>query len=205
MKLPLYFLPFTIGILIALLMSSCALTNCNNRDLTGNLEDAVNGMLVSLEILNEVDKNLIEAVKFQTNQTTEFRDDTNAKFDLFQNEIVKIKNDIRNKFPQAANVEEEEQTAISETPFLTLTIEKTEWLLGDILVFTGAAHPSDLVSITIKLPDRTLLQGTALPGDIVNGMYRIEIATHFDHAPGTWTVFAKQGREQSTTLIFKVE
>ena len=133
------------------------------------------------------------------------KDDIKEKFDLFQTEIVKIKNDIRNKFPQASTVEQEGQTAISETPFLTLTMEKTEWLLGDTLVFTGTAHPSDLLSITVKLPDRTLLTGSALPGEIVNGMYRIEIATNFDHTPGTWTVFAKQGKEQSKTLFFTVE
>jgi len=139
------------------------------------------------------------------NELNKTKDDIKEKFDLFQTEIVKIKNDIRNKFPQASTVEQEEQTAIAETPFLTLTMEKTEWLLGDTLVFTGTAHPSDLVSVTIKLPDRILLTGSALPNEIVNGMYTIEIATSFDHTPGTWYVFAKQGKEQSDTLIFKVE
>jgi len=203
MKIPLFYLPFTIGIIVALLLSSCALTNCNEKD-TGVI-DAINGILVDIQALTEQNKIIFDAVTKQAYLTSELRNETKQTFDLFQNEIVKIKNDIRNKFPQASIVEQEEQTAISETPFLTLTMEKTEWILGDTLVFTGAAHPSDLVSITIKLPDRTLLQGTALPGEIVNGMYRIEIATNFDHAPGTWTVFAKQGREQSTTLIFKVE
>jgi len=139
------------------------------------------------------------------NELNQTKDDIKEKFDLFQTEIVKIKNDIRNKFPQASTVEQEGQTAIAETPFLTLTMEKTEWLLGDTLMFTGTAHPNDLVSITVKLPDRTLLTGSALPNEIVNGMYGIEIATSFDHAPGTWTVFAKQGKEQSKTLFFNVE
>jgi len=189
---------------ITLFLSGMALIGVQNNSNT-NLTDAVNGLIVELDEIGKTNNKLIGLIfdlenNMESNQTAIYE-----KFDLFQNEIVKIKNDIRNKFPQASTVEQEEQTVISETPFLTLTIEKTEWLLGDILVFTGAAHPSDLVSITIKLPDRTLLQGTALPSDIVNGMYRIEIATSFDHSPGTWVVFAKQAREQSNTITFKVE
>jgi len=133
------------------------------------------------------------------------RHNIEAKFSLFQNEIVKIKNDIRNKFPQASDVEQEQQTVISGTPFLTLTIEKTEWTLGETLVFTGTANPHDLVSITVKQPNRMLLHGQALPSQIINGMYKIEVETEFDHTPGAWYVFAKQGKEQSDTLVFKVE
>ena len=124
---------------------------------------------------------------------------------LNKDSIVVIKEDIKSKFPYASTVEQEQQTVISDTPFLTLTIEKTEWTLGATLVFTGTANPHDLVSITIQLPDRKLLHGNALPVDIIGGAYRIEIETELDHPTGTWTAFAKQGKEQSKTLIFKVE
>ncbi len=124
---------------------------------------------------------------------------------LNKDSIVAIKEDIKSKFPQASTVEEEEQTAISQTPFLTLTMEKSEWTVGATLIFTGTATPHDLVSITVKLPDRTLLYGQAVPADIINGVYRIEVITELDHVAGFWTVFAKQGKEQSATLTFKVE
>ena len=124
---------------------------------------------------------------------------------LNKDSIVAIKEDIKNKFPQASTVEQEQQTVISDTPFLTLTIEKSEWTLGATLVFTGTANIHDLVSITVKLPDRKLLHGDALPSQIIDGTYRIEVETELDHAPGTWTAYAKQGKEQSKTLNFKVE
>jgi len=203
-SLPLFYLPVSIGILVALLLSSCALTDCNDKN-APNLTDAVNGILVELTKQTTLNDDLVELLETTSEDFVAYRTATNDKFDLFQNEIVKIKNDIRNKFPQASETEEEEQTAIAETPFLTLTMEKSEWLLGDTLVFTGTAHPNDLLSITVKLPDRTLLYGQAVPTEIINGSYRIEIVTDFDQPAGFWTVFAKQGKEQSKTLTFKVE
>lgn len=153
---------------------------------------------VAWYLFNNYTKTIIDPIQ---KDVTELRDDVK----LNKGQIVGIKNDIKNKFPQASEVEEEEQTAISETPFLTLTMEKSEWTLGATIVFTGTATPHDLVSITVKLPDRTLLYGQVVPADIINGSYRIEIETEFDQPAGFWTVFAKQGKEQSTTLTFKVE
>jgi len=198
----LHYLFFTIAV-IALFVGSFALASVQSA------YDKINAIEIPEEGFDwRTDKEFWKFVNdnyISENELNQTSDDITEKFDLFQTEIVKIKNDIRNKFPQASPVDQEEQTAIAETPFLTLTIEKTEWLLGDTLVFTGTALPNDLVSITVKLPDRTLLTASAVPNEIVNGMYRIEIATSFDHAPGTWTVFAKQGKEQSKTLFFNVE
>jgi len=130
---------------------------------------------------------------------------TNAEFATFKNEIVKIKNDIKNKFPVASPVDDEEQSAIADTPFLTLKMDKIEFVLGDSITFRGTAQPNDAILITIKQPDRSLEQHPISKTEIINGQYITEFPTSFDDAPGTWTAYARQGSDQTKVLTFKVE
>ncbi len=139
------------------------------------------------------------------NELNKTNDDIKAEFLTFKNEIVKIKNDIKNKFPQASTVEDEEKTVIAGTPFLTLQIDKTEFVLGESITFRGTAHPSDAVLITIKRADRSLDQHAVSKTEIINGQYVTEFPTSFDDVPGTWSAYARQGSEQTKTLTFKVE
>ena len=122
-----------------------------------------------------------------------------------KNEIVKIKNDIRNKFPQASSVEKEEQETIASTPFLTLKMDQTEFLLGEIITFRGNASPNYPIMITIKLPDRTLESVPVSKTAIINGEYSGEFQTSFDDPKGTWQVYARQLGDQTKTITFKVE
>ena len=138
----------------------------------------------------------------ELNQTN---DDIEANFITFQNEIVKIKKDIKSKFPQASEVEQQEQTSISTTPFLTLKMDQTEFLVGEVIVFHGIASPTHPVIITVKLPDRTLESVAVSKTAIINGEYTAEFQTQFDSPKGTWQVYARQLSDQTKTLTFKVE
>lgn len=201
---PLFYLPFSIGIIVALLMSSCAMTGCYDKGLTPFVE-AVNGLLVDVEELKESAKTHEEVLQKQAYDVSELRNDTDVKFDLFQNEIVKIKNDIKNKFPQASDVITTEQTSISSTPFLTLTMNKSEFLLGETITFRGMATPTHAVIITIKLPDRALESVAVSKTDIINGEWIAEYPTRFDSPKGTYQVYARQLDDQTKTLTFIIE
>ena len=133
------------------------------------------------------------------------KNDIETKFDTFQNEIVKIKIDIKNKFPQASDVETQEQTSTSSTPFLTLTMDQTEFLVGEVITFRGMATPTQAVIITLKLPDRTLEAIGVSKEAIINGEYTAEFQTKFDSPLGTWQVYARQLDDQTKTLTFTVE
>jgi len=195
-----FFALAVIGILVSVYAIIGVQNNSNNiKDIEIPIVEEGFNWRNNTAFWNFINDNYISEIELNTT-----KDEINAYAKLNKDSIVAIKEDIKNKFPQASAVEEEEQTAISETPFLTLTMEKSEWTLGATLIFIGTATPHDLVSLTVKLPDRTLLYGQAVPNEIINGSYRIEIETELDHLPGTWTVFAKQGKEQSTTLTFIV-
>ena len=146
------------------------------------------------DLLEELENDII------SNQT-----ETNERFSTFQNEIVAIKKDIKNKFPQASTVETQKQTSIGTTPFLTLKMDQTEFLLGEIIQFHGNASPTHAVIITIKLPDRMLESVAVSKSNIINGEYTAEFQTRFDDAKGTWQVYARQLDDQTKTLTFKVE
>jgi len=136
-RIPLFILPISIGIIIALLLSSCALTDCNDKG-APNLTDVVNGILEFQQIQLETDDNILFALKQINIVQSNSQNETNDKFDLFQNEIIKIKQDIKNKFPQASEVETTEQTSIASTsPFLTLSMEQDTFLLGGVIKFHG--------------------------------------------------------------------
>lgn len=129
---------------------------------------------------------------------------TKADIELNFDEITKNKLDIKKKFPQGSAVEEEPQSVIADTPFLTLKMDKTEFLLGEKIIFRGNAHPNDPVLITIKRADRTLEQHAVSKTEIINGQYVTEFPTRFDDIPGTWSAYARQGSDQTKTLTFKV-
>lgn len=130
---------------------------------------------------------------------------TKAEVKLNFDEITKTKRDIKNKFPQGANVPDEGQTTGATTPFLTLTMDKTEFLAGEIIQFRGMAIPTHSIQITLKLPDRTLEPIVISKTDIVDGQYTAEFQTKFDSPKGTWTAYARQLGDQTNTISFILE
>jgi len=97
-SLPLFYLPVSIGILVALLLSSCALTNCNDKD-APNLTDAVNGLLETQQKQREFNNDILEGLDSIVFSLETMNNETSDKFDLFQNEIIKIKQYVQQYVP----------------------------------------------------------------------------------------------------------
>jgi len=201
----LHYLFFAIAVIGAFLGTMGVIagqTNFNNNE---NLTEVINGILELQQIQLETDENIILILKSTDYNLSELGNQTNDKFNIFQNEIVKIKTDIKNKFPQASQVVQQEQSSIASTPFLTLEMDQTEFLLGEIIRFNGVASPTHAVIITVKLADRTLESVAVSKSEIINGEYTAEFQTRFDDPKGTWQVYARQSDDQTKTLTFKVE
>ncbi len=210
LKLPLIFYVFLavgiVGVFLGAMGVIGAQNNFNdNENDNANLVKVVNGILEFQQIQLETDANTLFVLKQINMVQSNFQNETSDKFSTFQNEIVKIKNDIRSKFPQASSVPQESQSAIAGTPFLTLKMDKIEFVLGDKIIFRGNAQPDDAIIITIKLADRTTVQHPISKTAIINGQYSTEFQTSFDDAPGTWTAYARQTGDTTKTLSFKVE
>jgi len=210
LKLPLIFYVFlAVGIVGVFLGAMGVIGAQNNFDKNANdnanLIEVVNGILEFQQIQLETDEGMVLILKSANYDISELTNKTNDKFVIFQNEIVKIKNDIKNKFPQASSVPQESQSVIAGTPFLTLKMDKSEFVLGDKIIFRGTAQPNDAIIITIKLADRTTQQHPISKTEIINGQYVTEYQTSFDDAPGTWTAYARQTGDTTKTLSFKVE
>lgn len=209
-KLPFIFYIFLAVAIIGLFLGAMGVIGSqnsfdSNEKSNANLVEVINGILEFQQIQLETDENMILILKSTDYDISELTNKTNDKFVIFQNEIVKIKNDIRNKFPQASSVEKEEQKTIATTPFLTLKMDQTEFLLGELITFTGIASPNYPIMITIKLADRTLESVPVSKTSIINGEYFAEFQTSFDDPIGAWQVYARQLGDQTKTLTFKVE
>ncbi len=210
LKLPLIFYVFlAVGIVGVFLGAMGVIGAQNNFDSNeksnANLVEVINGILEFQQIQLETDDSILFALKQINIVQSNSQNETNDKFDIFQNEIVKIKNDIRSKFPQASSVPQESQSVIAGTPFLTMKMDKKEFVLGDKIIFSGTAQPNDAIIITIKQGDRKLVQHPISKSAIINGQYSTEFQTSFDDAPGTWTAYARQTGDTTKTLSFTVE
>jgi len=199
------YLFFAIAVIGAFLGGMGVIAGQTNYDTNENLTEVINGILEFQQIQLETNDNVLFALKQTSIVQSNFQNETSDKFNIFQNEIVKIKTDIKNKFPQASQVVQQEQSSIASTPFLTLEMDQTDFLLGEIIRFHGVASPTHAVIITIKLADRTLESVAVSKSEIINGEYTAEFQTRFDDAKGTWQVYARQSDDQTKTLTFKVE
>jgi len=201
----LHYLFFAIAVIGAFLGGMGVIAGQTNYDTNENLTEVINGILEFQQIQLETDDGILFALNQINIVQSNSQNETNDKFDIFQNEIVKIKTDIKNKFPQASQVMQQEQSSIASTPFLTLEMDQTNFLLGEIIMFHGVASPTHAVIITIKLPDRVLESVAVSRTEIINGEYSAEFQTRFDDPKGTWQVYARQSDDQTKTLTFKVE
>lgn len=203
--LPLIFiLPFTIGIIVALMLSTCALTNCNEK--SDPLIDVVNGMLIVIQITNDK-MDLLQDLIIQTRDNALERTTALEEYDIvITKQIGNIRSDINSKFPQASDVIDEGQESTTlTTPFLTLKMDKTEFVLGNTIMFRGTAHPNDSVQITLKLPDRMLIPIVISRDMIIDAAYITNYTLRLDDPVGTWEAYARQSSDQTRTLTFQVE
>jgi len=162
----------------------------------------------NIGFLIETDKTLQEAIMKQTIRTVENADAIAELEDydrIITTQIGNIRQDIKNKFPMASNVPDQGSTSGASTPFLTLKMDKIEFVLGNVVIFTGTAIPNNPVFITVKDSERML---TAIPvskNEIINGAYIANYTLRLDDPIGTWQVYARQVSEQTKTITFTVE
>jgi len=91
-------------------------------------------------------------------------------------------------------------------PLLTLSISKSEWGLGQTLIFTGSGPAGDTAILTV------VKAGGCGQADICsewqkidnNGSFRIDFPTKFDDTPGTWKAYVRVGKLQSDTITFEI-
>jgi len=162
----------------------------------------------NIAIQHEVDITHQEAITKQTIRTVENADAIIELEDYDQiitTQIGNIRQDIKNKFPMASNVPDQGSTSGASTPFLTLKMDKTEFVLGNVVFFTGTATPNNPIFITVKDSERVL---TAIPvskTEIINGAYIANYTLRLDDPIGVWEVYARQVSEQTRTITFTVE
>jgi len=162
----------------------------------------------NIGFLIETDKTLQEAIMKQTIRTVENADAVTELQDYdktITSTIGTIRLDIKNKFPQASSTDQQSQTSGSSTPFLTLKMDDSDFILGNVVIFRGTAQPNHPIFITIKDSERML---TAIPvskTEIINGAYIANYTLRLDDPTGTWEVYARQVSEQTKTITFTVE
>jgi len=149
----------------------------------------------------ETDKSIMKAMVKQSNSIVELKDYD----DIITTQIGNIRSDIISKFPQASDVIDEEKSSKSDTPFLTLKMEKTDYVLGNVVFFMGTAQPNDPVFITLKDSSRSLWQIPISSSMIIDGSYMTNYTIRLDDPVGVWQVYARQLSDQTKTLTFKVE
>jgi len=84
-------------------------------------------------------------------------------------------------------------------------MEKTDYVLGNVVFFMGTAQPNDPVFITLKDSSRSLWQIPISSSMIIDGSYSANYTLRLDDPVGTWQVYARQLSDQTKTLTFKVE
>lgn len=91
-------------------------------------------------------------------------------------------------------------------PLVTLKIAKTEYGLGQTLIFTGSGPAGDTAILTV------VKAGGCGQNDICsewqkidnNGSFRIDFPTKFDDTAGTWKAYVRVGKLQSDTITFEI-
>lgn len=124
---------------------------------------------------------------------------------IITTQIGNIRLDIKNKFPMGSSIPDQGSTSGSSTPFLTLTMDKTEFVLGNVVIFTGTANLNDPVFLTLKLPDRSLDSLAISKAQLIDGTFSANFTLRLDDPIGTWQVYARQVSEQTKTITFTVE
>jgi len=120
--------------------------------------------------------------------------------------ITDVKLDIKSKFPQASNVVNTGSSVISNTPFLTLKIDKTSYIPGETIVFSGTANPDSTVIINIQKFGGCGQQDVCAAWVTAdrNGVFELRFETEFDDPVGAWKAYVKAGEDRSDTIVFEV-
>jgi len=173
------------------------------------LELTVNGLLNDTKTLKENQSLFSQALGNTINRSANNTDRIivlENYDDTITSEIGKINTKIKDKFPGTTSPPDEGQSTQSTPAFLTLNMDKTEYVLGNTVTFYGMAKPNIPVILTLKLPDRTLESLAASRTTIIDGQWSTNFTLRLDDPLGTWQVYARQGAtDQTKTLSFTVE
>ena len=204
---PSFFIYAPIIIALVSLAGLAGVVLTDNPQVQAN-KDNIAFLLEQKDNLIEIDKTHQEAIMKQTIRTVENADaitELENYDEIITSSIGAIRQDIKNKFPQASYVPDQGSTSKSSTPFLTLTMDKIEFVLGNTVTFTGTATPNDPVFITLKLPDRSLDSLAVSKTNIIDGSFSANFTLRLDDPIGIWKVYARQVSEQTKTITFTVE
>jgi len=124
-----------------------------------------------------------------------------------KNAITDVKVDIKSKFPEGQDVANPGTSVGSTTPILTLKINKSTFIPGETIVFSGTGYPDSTVIINIQK------YGGCGQNDICaawttvdrNGSFELRFETEFDDPVGAWKAYVKAGEDRSATIVFEVE
>lgn len=172
-------------------------------------QDNITFMLIQINSTRNFELAMAEILIKQGNKivnNTDFITDLWNYDTTITTQIGDIRADIKSKFPQASNVIDKGQsTTISGLPTLTLKMDKQDFFLGNVIFFTGSAHPNTAVQLTIKDPDRVLIPIAISRDQIIDGQYIANYTLRLDDPVGTWEIYARQQSDQTKTLKFTVE
>lgn len=200
--------PLIIALLSLAGLAAVVLTDNDNPQVQAN-QDNILFLLNQTARLTQTDTTILEAVGHQsirsasnTDLITELQD-----YDItIGKQVGDIRSDIKNRFPQASDVDDEGQSSsIPGIPFLTLKMEKREFFLGNTIIFSGMAHPNAPIFLTLKDPDRALWQIPVSTAEIIDGQYMANYTLRLDDPIGTWQVYARQISDSTKPLTFTVE
>jgi len=126
----------------------------------------------------------------------------------YTREIVQVKKDLQKAQIGTGDPEREGlnvQRGTGTSPILTITLEATEYIKGEIIFIEGTGNPGQPITATMCLPTEEfkICPKRTVHGQIdKRGTYTMGFSTTFDDPLGIWNLFVKSDGETSETLSF---
>lgn len=177
-----------------------------NKSQDIDLDDALEGYAKSEWVKEWGNWKLDNEVHIRIDKLNE----TNIKFykdeDKNREALADLRLFVINSLKESETVPSQSPTFNPAVKTLTLKIAKSEWGLGQTLVFTGSGVPGTTAILNV------IKFGGCGQNDICsdwqkidnNGSFRIEFPTAFDDSPGTWRAYVRVGDLSSDTITFEI-
>lgn len=196
-------------ILTALTFSLVLMNFAGDYNESQNLDEAqIQANKDNIKIILDNQKSMKEGIESQATKSAGIANnvtDIQETLEQHQKEIIKNREELR-LARQGAAIPPQDATVPAQTPFLTLSIEKTEWLVGSTIIFTGTGIPDEIVIINVFKAGSCGQQDICSVWVTVdnNSNFKIEFETSFDDRVGTWKAYVRQGDLRSETITFEV-
>lgn len=144
-----------------------------------------------------------EQVRSGFDDTTIILEELDMKLGQFQEEIVKNRDDIRNNHPFQHEPEElpVESDVVVFSSLLEIHMEKSEWLRGETIIFSGnALVNAGQVEALIVEPNGNNRYINAIVHQ--DGTYNFVFGTDFESEMGEYTISVSQRTRTSQTISF---